>query len=84
MVDTCVMCGDIVPEGTQICHACNHGGLRCPDCSTTLKFMTSCRSVTIKQILYSRLYHCEHCHADWEVDSSVNDYAVELKRKFWG
>ena len=25
MVDTCIFCGEIIPEGHMICWACEHG-----------------------------------------------------------
>lgn len=84
MVDTCVCCGAIVPEGTHVCYACSHDSIRCPDCGTELRFMHLGQFCTVNQILYSRLYHCEGCHADWEVDSLADTVATELKRKFWG
>ncbi len=84
MVDTCVMCGDIIPEGSHICYACSHSGICCPDCGSQLRLMSSCRSYTDKQVLYSILYHCGNCHADWEAESPANEQTDELKRKFWG
>ena len=39
MVDTCIFCGEIIPEGRMVCWACEHGwpvfwrgGLSQPDC----------------------------------------------------
>jgi hypothetical protein len=86
MLNTCVMCGDPteLPEGTQVCFACSHAGINCPDCGAPLNFMSSCRSYTDKQVLYLRLYHCGKCHADWEAESQANERPTELKRKFWG
>ena len=84
MVNTCVCCGEVIPEGTQICFACDHDGINCPDCGAALRLMSSCRSFTEKQVLWSRLYHCEKCHADWEIETSPMEPANEIKRKFWG
>ena len=42
MVDTCVMCGDVIPEGSQTCLRCQKsGGCLCPDCGEPLKVMHS-------------------------------------------
>ena len=84
MANTCVHCGDIISESTKVCYACSHDGINCPDCGTLLRLMSSCRSYTEKQVLYSRLYHCEKCHADWEAESPADEFTSELKRKFWG
>ena len=73
MVDTCVCCGTIVPEGVQICYKCaNEDIYYCPTCKVPLKRTSSCRSATIKQIWYSRLYHCRCCGTDWEADTLTN------------
>ena len=86
MVDTCVCCGDIVPEGTLVCYACRHDSIDvpCPDCGAGLRFMSSGRLFTDKQTLYSRVYHCEKCHADWEAEGTAGEVTSNLKRKFWG
>jgi hypothetical protein len=85
MVNTCVCCGDIIPEGSQVCYACSHYNiLKCPDCGSAISLMSSCKSYTEKQVLFSRIYHCESCQADWEAESPANEPITKLKRKFWG
>ena len=84
MVDTCVCCGEVVPEGTHVCYACSRGVVNCPDCRNTLCFMATDKFYAGKQVLYSKLYHCDKCHADFETEASVDNTASKLNRKFWG
>lgn len=84
MANPCVSCGDVAPEGSWVCYACSNGGLKCPDCGATLRFMVSSKFNTVREILFFRLYHCENCLADWETDYSVDNSNYTLHRKFWG
>ena len=79
MPNTCVCCGDIIPEGTQVCFACDHDGINCPDCGAVLRYMTFDKCFTDTGVLY-----CEKCHADWEIEISATKLVNEIKRKFWG
>ena len=84
MVNTCVCCGDIIPEGSQVCYACCHDGINCPDCGAILAFMAFDKCFTETGVIHSKLYHCEKCHADWEIETPLNEPVNEIKRKFWG
>ena len=65
MVNTCVCCGDTIPEGTQLCYACNNRDiLICPYCGYTLRLRPSRKMQTSKEILCSNLYTCAVCNAD--------------------
>ena len=87
MEDLCVCCGATVPEGRQICRACelseNHTFMNfvCPECGHKLE-------IYHKQILdyvmpqfpdewsYTRIglmYHCKHCGCDY-TSEYVNEF----------
>jgi hypothetical protein len=85
MVNTCVCCGDTIPEGTQLCYCCeNNVKLSCPNCGSALRLMSSCKASSREQILYYRLYSCDTCNTDWETNTSADDFTGRLKRKFFG
>lgn len=58
--------------------------LACPDCSAILRLMCSCIYHTGTNDIYSIIYHCDHCHADWELLSDPEKITFDLKRKFFG
>ena len=86
MVNTCVCCGDIVPEGTQVCYRCSNvePGAKCPECGSILRVMYSGYNITENAITGYTLFHCEKCLSDWEKESKYIGQPVVLKRKFWG
>ena len=87
MVDRCVCCGDLIPEGRQVCLNCENGdqsGVRCLTCGTTLEVMDSSWSFTDKGIMCSTIFHCNVCHNDWEKEAEYVAKPVRFVRKFWG
>ena len=90
MTNTCVMCGDPteLPEGTDVCHRCQRGeyttGVRCPNCGTILEVMDRSTYKTSEGFGYSTLYHCNHCHNDWEKEEEFIAKPIVFKRKYWG
>lgn len=88
MVDTCVMCGDIVPEGTQVCKRCENGssndGVSCPDCKAILEIMSSHWYNTCDGHACNTVFHCNACQSDWEKDEEFVARPVKFNRKFWG
>lgn len=88
MIDTCVCCGDVVPEGRQVCVRCENGrsnnGVICPECGSLLEVMDLSWWNTCDGICKSTLFHCNVCHSDWEKEAKYIAQPVEFKRKFWG
>ena len=86
MVDTCVCCGEIIPEDSHYCRRCaNDGnGVKCPQCGSSLKVMHSGFNITDTDITWETLFHCEDCGSDWEKQAKYLGQPVEFKRKFWG
>lgn len=84
MVNTCVCCGEIIPEGTQVCYSCLNGGVKCPECGSILRVMHSGYNVTADDITWYTLFHCEKCLSDWEKEAKYIGQPVEFKRKYWG
>ena len=88
MVDTCVCCGDIVPEGRQVCYRCEHGdnndGALCPECGAVLEIMSCHWYNTIGGHARNTIFHCNVCHNDWEKDEEYVVQPVKFTRKFWG
>jgi hypothetical protein len=56
----------------------------CTDCGGAIVLMSSCQYDNGSQVLCSSIYHCENCHTDWELESTVDGQTYELRRKFWG
>lgn len=87
MIDTCVMCGIPVPEGTQVCLHCQRKHMErtpCPDCGGNLQVMHTSYSYTDKGLVRNTLYNCESCSSDWEHSVSFIGQYGEFKRKLWG
>jgi hypothetical protein len=88
MDDRCVICGDYVPEGRQVCSRCEQVEdttyRKCPECFGKLRLMDTCEYRTANQNLYCKLYHCSQCHSDWEEVCEDASEAAPLHRKFWG
>jgi hypothetical protein len=84
MIDTCVCCGEIIPEGQQVCGRCLNGGPACPECGNTLTVMHSTYEVTPTSFEHVVLYNCDKCCSDWERRSRYIGEPVEFKRKIWG
>ena len=88
MIDRCVCCGDIIPEGRQVCSTCekhfDNPATHCPDCEAPLIVMNTSRYFTDDGFGYSTLFHCTICHSDWEKESEYIAKPVQFKRKFWG
>lgn len=84
-VDTCVMCGDIVPEDTHVCIRCQKGGgCLCPDCGTILTPMQSYFDVRGRDIVWTNFFNCKNCGADWQKESRYIGEPVKFQRKIWG
>ena len=69
MVNSCICCGNIIPNGVDICYVCftcNKDNIKCPSCGSTLRAIHSNRRATATQILYSKIYNCTNCHSEWE------------------
>jgi hypothetical protein len=86
MVDTCVMCGEPVSEGTQVCYTCMHNDEHpaCQECHSSLRLMHSSQATAGRFLTVTRLFHCEACHCDWEQNTTYILHSKEMKRKFWG
>lgn len=88
MVDRCVVCGELVPEGRQVCLRCENAGdsagVRCPTCGSTLELMDSSWYFTGDGFGCSTIFHCNVCHNDWEKEAEYVAKPVEFKRKYWG
>ena len=86
MVDTCVMCGEPVCEGTQVCYTCEHSASNqvCQECGSSLRLMHSDQAMAGKFLTVTRLFNCGNCHCDWEQESVYTLKSCETKRKFWG
>lgn len=87
MIDTCVMCGIPVPEGTQVCLHCQRRSSDnkvCPDCACQLQTMHTSYAYTNKGLVRSTLFHCRACSSDWELEVPLIEQPGEFKRKFWG
>lgn len=88
MVDRCVICGDIVPEGTQVCRRCENSssndGVLCPQCGHVLELMSSHWYNTRDGHARNTVFHCNTCGSDWEEDEEFIAQPVKFTRKFWG
>ena len=88
MVDTCVCCGAIIPEGRHVCQNCenaeDNSGVLCPTCGTVLEVMNSSWYFTDDGIGCSTLFHCNACHNDWEKEAEYTAKPVKFTRKYWG
>lgn len=87
MVDTCVMCGMVVPEGTQVCLRCQQQSsikTPCPDCAGELQVMHTSYYYASTGLVRSTLYHCTNCDHDWELEVPLKEQPGSFKRKFWG
>lgn len=84
MVDICVCCGDIVPEGTHVCPHCLNGGVSCPNCGKKLEIMNTSTCIINGKLTLCTLYHCNNCHLDWERETNYIGEPIKFTRKFWG
>ena len=99
MVNTCVCCGDIIPEGRQVCQSCEsvqteYIKFNCPECGAPLEVMADYlieeRQAKFGDFKYERrdlIRHCNKCHRDWENEwwTEFGDVGeTRLRRKFWG
>ena len=88
MENICVCCGEIIPEGRQVCYRCEHGGnntgVLCPECGAVLEIMSCHWYNTIYGHAHNTIYHCNMCHNDWEKDEEYVAQPVKFTRKFWG
>jgi hypothetical protein len=78
------MCGDIIPEGGQVCLRCQNGGYSCPDCGEPLKVMHSRFECEDNDITWNNVFHCEYCGGDWQTRAHYIGEPVNLERKIWG
>lgn len=88
MTNTCVCCGDVIPEGIQVCRACEYADMVCPTCGTPLRLAHSSKLYINSQAQYIKLFTCDTCNIDWELtapmDKTIDEITNSLKRKFWG
>ena len=88
MVDRCVMCNAIVPEGTHTCLSCQNSSssaaISCPDCGAVLKVIHANWSYTTTGILHSSIFHCNCCHSDYEKEIEYVRKPERFHKKFWG
>lgn len=84
MVDTCVSCGDIIPEGIQVCPNCFNSGVICPECGNKLDVMHTSMCIIDGKLVVCTLYHCRSCRLDWEREVNYVSEPVKFTRKFWG
>ena len=80
MDNTCVCCGEIIPEGTQVCPMCVSSvpkrlymEFACPECGAPLEvwadYLIKEHPATFDSFGYERrdlIRHCNKCHCDWE------------------
>ena len=84
MINTCIYCGDIIPEGTQVCPNCLNDGVLCPECGSVLEVMDVSQCIIDNKFMLCTLYHCNNCHLDWEREANYIGEPVKFTRKFWG
>ena len=84
MINSCVYCGDIVPNETKVCPHCFNHGVLCPNCGNTLEVMHLSECIIDNKLVLCTLYHCRNCHLDWEREASYIGDPVKFNRKFWG
>jgi len=88
MVDRCVMCGDIIPEGSQICKRCENNDscayTMCPSCGSPLERMSYHWYNTGRGHAKNTVFHCNTCYLDWEKDEEYIAQPVKFTRKIWG
>ena len=84
MENTCVCCGEIIPEGRQVCPSCEEVKYVCPECGNKLTLMYSGNYITAEQFFIHKIYNCESCHSDWESATTYVGEPEKLGRKFWG
>lgn len=84
MIDTCVCCGEMIPEGQQVCPTCRNGGVLCPECGSILTVMHNNLEVRPESLEHVTLYNCDKCCSDWERRSRYIGEPVKFKRKIWG
>lgn len=86
MVDTCVMCDNIVTEGTMVCSDCMHtfNQSKCQECHTPLVLIHSKQTISGDTLTINKLFHCENCLTDYEQNISYVKQHDKFKRKFWG
>lgn len=80
MDNTCVCCGEIIPEGIQVCPLCASGAQKrsymefdCPECGAPLEvladYLVAKSAERYGCFGYERrdlIRHCNKCHCDWE------------------
>lgn len=88
MVDRCVCCGNIIPEGRQLCPNCQayeeNQAVRCPGCGALLEVISSHWYSTCSGHAKNTVFHCNVCSNDWEKDEEYFTGPVKFQRKFWG
>ena len=84
MENTCVCCGRVIPEGGQVCTNCLNEGIKCQECGSVLELMATSTGIVNDELVLCKLYHCNNCHLDWELEASNVGDPTEFTRKFWG
>lgn len=86
MENTCVCCGRVIPEGSQVCSICisraTYTKRNCPECGKPLEVYYDGPNSSHHEPFLIR--HCEKCLCDWESDWYDDGNESELRRKFWG
>lgn len=84
MLNICVCCGEVIPEGQQVCDTCLRGGPNCPECGNELAVMNTHCEASMGFCEQVTLYNCSNCCSDWEKRVGYMGAPVEFKRKLWG
>jgi transcription initiation factor IIE alpha subunit len=45
MVNTCVCCGRVIPEDSQVCQDCLSQGIKCPECGSVLELVATSKGI---------------------------------------
>ena len=89
MVDTCVCCGAIIPEGRMICWSCEYqfdvvNATPCPECGGKLTTMCVIGADQSNSGFTERWKNCDNCTSDWETYYDEGTGKEVIKRHFWG
>jgi hypothetical protein len=86
MVDTCVSCGQILPENSHVCSRCSREAEMpiCKECKSHLRLMHMSSYTLGDGKIFSRIFHCDTCNRDWEIEIKDLCQPGEMKQKFLG
>lgn len=63
---------------------CDSKMVPCNACKTLLRLMHIDQQANNDTLTVNKLYHCESCHRDWEIEEIYTLKSRCTKRKFWG